>query len=72
MNNIRTIVIKNIKKYYKKYSTNNYNYNINRYSRLLNKYNIEKIKRCNICGELNKCDVIDIYNINKKTMCFFY
>ena len=47
---------------------NNYStdYNINRYSKLLDKYYKEKITRCNICHTNNKCSVVNIYNFNNK------
>lgn len=47
---------------------NNYStdYNINRYSKLLDKYYKEKITRCKICHINNKCSVVDIYKLNNK------
>jgi len=47
---------------------NNYStdYNINRYSKLLDKYYKEKITRWKICHTNNKCSVVDIYKLNNK------
>jgi len=47
---------------------NNYStdYNINRYSKLLDKYYKKKINGCNICHTNNKCSIVDIYNLNNK------
>ena len=47
---------------------NNYStdYNINRYSKLLDKYYKEKQNRCNMCHINNKCSIVDIYKLNNK------
>ena len=54
--------------YFRINNCNNYStdYNINRYSKLLDKYYKKKINRCNICHTNNKCSVMNIYNFNNK------